>query len=285
MTRESMTFYADWLKAVQSLPKAMQADVLLAILEYGLNGVDTCSEGSIESAILAFIKPQIDINNQRFENGKKGAEFGKLGGRPRKTTKKPQENPKENPKETPKKPQNNPIGFSTPLSPSSLSPEPPITTPPISPSSTTTLSAHAREWEVAELETDPYGQDPKEKGCGQKESPLPSGTWVASEDLEGVLLNDERWFSNVSANKGIHPDVLKRLIGEFTTQVLLTEEGKEISDAKRHFMNWLRKRPKENEQQARQQTRVGAPTEPNFRGVAEAVARGLAAAAARKAQG
>ena len=120
-----MTFYADWLKAVQSLPKAMQADVLLAILEYGLNGVDTCSEGSIESAILAFIKPQIDINNQRFENGKKGAEFGKLGGRPRKTPKKPQENPKI----TPRKPQDNPIGFSTPLSPSSLSPEPPIFAP------------------------------------------------------------------------------------------------------------------------------------------------------------
>ena len=89
-----MTFYAEWLTAVKSLPTAMQADVLLAILEYGLNGVDTCSEGSIESAILAFIKPQIDINNQRFENGKKGAEFGKLGGRPRKTPKKPQENPK-----------------------------------------------------------------------------------------------------------------------------------------------------------------------------------------------
>lgn len=71
MTRESMTFYADWLKAVQSLPKAMQADVLLAILEYGLNGVDTCSEGSIESAILAFIKPQIDINNQRFREWEK----------------------------------------------------------------------------------------------------------------------------------------------------------------------------------------------------------------------
>ncbi|MBO7315418.1 MAG: hypothetical protein J6U49_07120, partial [Alistipes sp.] len=99
MTRESMTFYADWLKAVQSLPKAMQADVLLAILEYGLNGVDTCSEGSIESAILAFIKPQIDINNQRFENGKKG-------GRPRKD--KNQTETKTKPNEN----QNNPIGFS-----------------------------------------------------------------------------------------------------------------------------------------------------------------------------
>lgn len=284
MTRESMTFYAEWLTAVKSLPTAMQADVLLAILEYGLNGVDTCSEGSIESAILAFIKPQIDINNQRFENGKKGAEFGKLGGRPRKTPKKPQENPEE----TPRKPQNNPIGFSTPLSPSSLSPATPITTPPISPSSTTTTeNAHTREeWEVDYSENDPYGtSDPKEKSSAKKESSLSSGTWVASEDLEGVLLNDERWFTNVSANKGIPPDVLKRLIGEFTTQVLLTEEGKEISDAKRHFMNWLRKRPKENEQQARQQTRVGAPPEPNFRGVAEAVARGLAAAAARKAQG
>ena len=169
-----MTFYAEWLTAVKSLPTAMQADVLLAILEYGLNGVDTCSEGSIESAILAFIKPQIDINNQRFENGKKGAEFGKLGGRPRKTPKKPQENPEE----TPRKPQNNPIGFSTPVSPSST---------------TTTENAHTREeWEVDYSENDPYGtSDPKEKSSAKKESSLSSGTWVASEDLEGVLLNDE----------------------------------------------------------------------------------------------
>lgn len=275
MTRESMTFYADWLKAVQSLPKAMQADVLLAILEYGLNGVDTCSDGSIESAILTFIKPQIDINNQRFENGKKG-------GRPKKDKNQTETKPK------PNENQNKTIIFQSPLSPSSLSPETPISTPPISPSSTTTTeNAHTREeWEVDYSESDPYGiGDPKEKSSAKKENSLTSGTWVASEDLEGVLLNDERWFTNVSINKGIPPDELKDFVKEFCMNIRLTEDGKEISDAKRHFMNWLRKRPKDNEQRTRQQTRVGAPAEPNFRGVAEAVARGLAAAAARKAQG
>lgn len=264
MTRESMTFYADWLKAIQSLPKAMQADVLLAILEYGLNGVDTCSEGSIESAILAFIKPQIDINNQRFENGKKG-------GRPRKD--KNQTETKIKPNEN----QNKTKVFQSPLSPSSLSPVPPITSPPISPSSTTTTIAHAREWEVAELETDPYGIDPKEKGCGQKESPLPSGTWVASKDLCGRLLADERWVQAVAKNKGHTEDEVRGLVKEFCTNVELTEDGKEISEAKKHFINWLRKQ--HNEQRAQQRpTRPYQTPEPDFRSVAEAVARGIAAA-------
>lgn len=271
MTRESMTFYADWLKAVQSLPKAMQADVLLAILEYGLNGVDTCSEGSIESTILAFIKPQIDINNQRFENGKKG-------GRPRKN--KNQNKTKTKPNEN----QNQTIVFQSPLSPSSLSPEPPITTPPISPvltSTTTTTNAHTHEEDFAHSDEDPYGTGlcPKEKSCAKKESTLPSGTWVASADLADVLLGDERWVSDVASNKGHPIEELRKLVAEFCDNVRLTEDGKEIADAKRHFINWLRKRPKDNEQRTTQHgTRSYRNPEPDFEGIKAFVARGIASA-------
>jgi len=43
--------------------------------------------------MFSLIKPQLEANYKRFLNGKKGADFGKLGGRP-KTPKKPLDNPK-----------------------------------------------------------------------------------------------------------------------------------------------------------------------------------------------
>lgn len=55
----------------------MQGEVLTAIIEYGLDGVTTGSLKPITSAMLAMVKPQIDANNKRLENGLKG-------GRPRK---------------------------------------------------------------------------------------------------------------------------------------------------------------------------------------------------------
>ncbi|MBO7314853.1 MAG: hypothetical protein J6U49_04215, partial [Alistipes sp.] len=145
-------------------------------------------------------------------------------------------------------------------------------------SSSTTSSAHAREWEGGELKTDPYGFDPKEKSCGQKESPLPSGTWVASEDLADRLLADSRWVQAVAKNKGHTVDEVRILVREFCTNVELTEDGKEVSDAKRHFINWLRKKPNEQQRTQQRPTRSYQNPEPDFRSVAEAVARGIAAA-------
>ena len=97
MKRDSITFYTLWLDAVSALPKEKQGDALIAILTYATKGEIVCEEGSIEMAMLMMAKPQIDINNQRYENGRKGTDFGKLGGRPRKTPTKPQENPKKTP--------------------------------------------------------------------------------------------------------------------------------------------------------------------------------------------
>lgn len=98
MIRDSIVFYRSWLEAIKNLPREMQGEVLTAIIEYGLDGETTESLKPITKAMLAIVKPQIDANNVKYENGKKGAEHGSKGGRPKKG----------NPNETPQKPQENP---------------------------------------------------------------------------------------------------------------------------------------------------------------------------------
>lgn len=98
MKKSSFVFYGSWWEAIKNLPRDVQGDVLTSIIEYGLYGETTDNLKPITKAMLAMVKPQIDANRKRFENGKKGVEYGILGGRPKKN----------NPKETPKKPQNNP---------------------------------------------------------------------------------------------------------------------------------------------------------------------------------
>ena len=70
--RNSFVFYNSWWEAVKNLPRDVQGDVLTAIIEYGLTGATTGQLKPIAKAMLAMAKGQIDINNQRFENGKKG---------------------------------------------------------------------------------------------------------------------------------------------------------------------------------------------------------------------
>lgn len=70
--RDGFVFYRSWLEAVKNLPRDIQGEVLTAIIEYGLYGETTDNLKPIATAMLAMVKPQIDVNNRRYENGKKG---------------------------------------------------------------------------------------------------------------------------------------------------------------------------------------------------------------------
>lgn len=94
--RESFVFYRSFRDAIQDLDETDQLKVYNALCDYALDGTEPTVSG-VPAAIFKLIKPQIDANNRRFENGKKGGEYGKLGGRPKKTPKKPLENPTETP--------------------------------------------------------------------------------------------------------------------------------------------------------------------------------------------
>jgi hypothetical protein len=112
MARDKMTIHSEWLDAVAALPEEMQGRAMMAIVRYGLTGEMTAEDGFI-SAILAFIKPTIDIDNTRYDNGCKG---GRPKGKtetetkPNKNRNKTEQKPKHNRTETETKPNGN-YGF------------------------------------------------------------------------------------------------------------------------------------------------------------------------------
>ena len=95
MERDSMVIYRSFAQVLNSLPDKDAGKLYKAITNYAMFGIDPELSGSLEG-YFNLMKPQIDANNKRYENGLKGAEYGKHGGRPK----------------TPKKPPNNPIGVS-----------------------------------------------------------------------------------------------------------------------------------------------------------------------------
>ena len=82
MERESFVFYMSFYEALKDLPDETYVRLSKALCEYALHGVVPELEG-FEKSIFIAIKPQIDANNKRYENGQKG-------GRPKKN---PEEQP------------------------------------------------------------------------------------------------------------------------------------------------------------------------------------------------
>ena len=80
--RDSFVFYRSWHEAIKTLPAEVQGEIYTAIFEYSLYGNETHDMGKIASAIWTLIRPQLDANRARYENGRKGGEYGKHGGAP-----------------------------------------------------------------------------------------------------------------------------------------------------------------------------------------------------------
>lgn len=95
--RDSFVFYRSFFEALQDVPIEERACIYDAICAYSLNDIEPKLTG-MQLAIFKLIRPNIDSNKRKYENGKKGASFGKKGGRPK----------KDNPSQTPTNPQDNP---------------------------------------------------------------------------------------------------------------------------------------------------------------------------------
>ena len=69
MARDSFIFYRSFYDAINELPKENQADTYRAIAKYALDQEETELTG-ISKAIFSLVKPQLDANYKKYENGK-----------------------------------------------------------------------------------------------------------------------------------------------------------------------------------------------------------------------
>lgn len=95
MERKYFTFYKSFAESLLKCDEKTQYEVIRAMIDYSFYDKEVKLNG-VADALWVLIKPVLDANNKKFENGCKGGEFGKLGGRP-KTPHKPQENPIQTP--------------------------------------------------------------------------------------------------------------------------------------------------------------------------------------------
>ena len=88
LLNDSFVFYRSFYEALQNVPKTHRTEVYEAVFAYVFEAREPSLKG-VTRALWELIKPQIDASAERYElareNGKKGAKYGVLGGRPRKT--------------------------------------------------------------------------------------------------------------------------------------------------------------------------------------------------------
>lgn len=66
-----MIFYRSFYESITGLSPVIKAELYDAIFEYGLNFQEIEFTNEISKALFTLIKPQLDANIKRFENGKK----------------------------------------------------------------------------------------------------------------------------------------------------------------------------------------------------------------------
>ena len=85
--KKSFVMYASFFEAMKYLNDAEYRECMTMIAEYGFNGIEEKSSSPLVNIIFEMAKPNLDAARRRCNacvaNGKKGAEYGKLGGAPK----------------------------------------------------------------------------------------------------------------------------------------------------------------------------------------------------------
>ena len=208
MERESFVFYRSFYEGIKELPRDIQGEVLTAIMEYGLNGVTTENQKPITKAMFALIKPQLDANNQRFENGKRG-------GRPKADCNQTETETKPNHNQTETKPKPNHNQTET-------KPEP----------------------NVNDNVNDNDDKDASAITDEKKYYSSDNGVIKSISELKRDYLNDENLCNAIIKNlKVIDKNMISEQLEAFNQHLELQGERlKEVRDYRSHFKNWLKKR-------------------------------------------
>lgn len=85
--RDGFVFYRSFYESFSDLSKKDKLILFDALCNYALNDIEPELSG-VPAAMFKLLKPQVDANNRRYENGKKG-------GRPKETKEKPNDNQSE----------------------------------------------------------------------------------------------------------------------------------------------------------------------------------------------
>jgi len=96
-------FYKSFDEAISMLSDDEQLRAYRAIIKYGLYGEEPELEG-VAGAVFLLAKPQIDANNRRYENGKRGGRPKKTDGEADDNQSKTEIKPNENQNKTERKP-------------------------------------------------------------------------------------------------------------------------------------------------------------------------------------
>jgi len=72
MERDSFIFYKSFYEAIKGMPRDIQGEIYTAIMEYSLYGNEIENLKPIAKSVMVLIKPQLEANNKRYNNGKKG---------------------------------------------------------------------------------------------------------------------------------------------------------------------------------------------------------------------
>lgn len=81
MTKQSFIFYRSFYEAAQALSDEQKGALYNAIIQFALEQNEVATD-PIVKAMFSLIKPQLEANQRRYENGTKGASHGNKGGRP-----------------------------------------------------------------------------------------------------------------------------------------------------------------------------------------------------------
>lgn len=77
MERDSFIFYKSFYEAIRDLPDNIRLEVFTAITEYALYGKQPEDLKPFARGMFLLIKPNLDANVKRYENGKKGGRKSK----------------------------------------------------------------------------------------------------------------------------------------------------------------------------------------------------------------